>query len=134
VLADEILELFERVDSSKETVARAAERLDQAKVELENTRATVEQEQERIEGDIERLRGELKETEKLLPANVMEMYLRTTASKGYDAMAQVDSETCRGCFQHITSNRYNDLVLGRVVLCQTCGRLLYLPEDSISPA
>lgn len=134
VLADEILELFERVDSSKESVVLASERLAQAKTELEKNRATVEHEQQQIRGDIERLRGELKGIETLLPTEIKEMYLRTTASKGYDAMAQVDSETCQGCFQHITANRYNDLVLGRVVLCQTCGRLLYLPEDSISPA
>jgi predicted nucleic acid-binding Zn-ribbon protein len=133
VLSDEILELFERVDGSKEIVSEAAQRLDQAKAELEKTRAVVEEEQQRIKADIERLDGELEDTEKLLPADVLEMYLRTTASKGHDAMAQADRETCRGCFQHITPNRYNDLFLGHVVLCQTCGRLLYLPEDSISP-
>ncbi|MCA9101256.1 MAG: phospholipase [Pirellulales bacterium] len=132
VLADEILELFERVDGTKATVATAAERLQQAKDELEKSRAAVAEAQQNIERDITRLQGELQETEKLLPSDVMEMYTRTTSSKGDDAMAQVDGVTCTGCFQQITPNRYNDLVLGRVVLCQTCGRLLYLPEDLAS--
>lgn len=133
VLADEILELFDRVDSFKKKVTAAAERLDQAKAELETNRVAVEGEQQLITGDIERLGGKLKETEGLLPADVLELYLRTTSSKGHDAMAHVESETCQGCYQHITPNRYNDLFLGRVVLCQTCGRLLYLPEGSTSP-
>ena len=45
-------------------------------------------------------------------------------------MAQVENGTCTGCYQQITQNMHNALLMGRITFCQgSCGRLLYLPED-----
>jgi predicted nucleic acid-binding Zn-ribbon protein len=44
-------------------------------------------------------------------------------------MAQVEGESCGGCYQNLTTNMINDLLMSRVVFCKVCGRLLYLPED-----
>jgi predicted nucleic acid-binding Zn-ribbon protein len=74
------------------------------------------------------LEGELKETEPQLPDDFREAYHRIVKGKGSDAMAPLEGETCGGCFQTLTANIRSMLLMNRVVCCQTCGRLLYVPE------
>ena len=45
-------------------------------------------------------------------------------------MAEVEGGSCGGCYQQLTSNMVNEINMGRVVLCKSCGRVLYLPEDT----
>ena len=58
-----------------------------------------------------------------------DIYQRVVKSKGSDGMAKVENDCCGGCFQQIQPNRLNQLVMEHAVLCTSCGRLLYLPED-----
>ena len=54
--------------------------------------------------------------------------MRLAKSRGEDALAEVAGQYCSGCNQMIPLNQINDLLLGRPLVCQGCGRLLYLPE------
>jgi predicted nucleic acid-binding Zn-ribbon protein len=76
-----------------------------------------------------RLEEELLDAERVLPPELRQAYDRMVKVKGADAMAQVEGETCGGCFQSITPNMFNDLLMSRVLFCKSCGRLLYLSED-----
>ena len=62
------------------------------------------------------------------PPELRDAYNRAVKSKGEDAMAQVEGESCGGCHQQLTPNIMSQLVGSTVVFCRTCGRLLYLPE------
>ena len=77
------------------------------------------------EADVARLEVELRNAEQQLPDNIRHAYERSVESKGPDAMSAVEDQSC-GCYQMLTLNQYNDLKLGRMVFCGTCGRLLYL--------
>jgi len=133
VLADEILEMLERIDELDSAIAAARGKLEQAKQELEICRAQVRDQEESLKADVTRLEGELVEAEKSLPPDVLDSYRRIVAGKGAEAMAQVEGETCGGCYQHLTPNSMSSLLMDHVVFCKSCGRLLYLPEDR-SPA
>ncbi len=78
------------------------------------------------EADVARLDVERRNAEQTLPANIRHAYERSVESKGPDAMSAVEDESCGGCYKMLTVNQYNDLKLGRVVFCGSCGRLLYL--------
>ncbi len=78
------------------------------------------------EVDAARLEVELRNAEQQLPDNIRHAYKRSVESKGRDAMSAVEDESCGGCYQMLTPNQYNNLKLGRMVLCGSCGRLLYL--------
>ncbi len=78
------------------------------------------------EVDVARLEVELRNAEQQLPDNIRHAYDRGVESKGRDAMSAVEDESCGGCYQMLTPNQYNNLKLGRMVLCGSCGRLLYL--------
>jgi predicted nucleic acid-binding Zn-ribbon protein len=129
VLADEILEALEKVDEIQVSVGEIQQKIAKGKEELAKVQQAVRGQQASLEADVVRLDGELKAAESLLPADFRDAYNRVVKSRGSDAMAQVEGETCGGCFQRITANMHNALAMGRAVFCQSCGRLLYLPED-----
>ena len=41
-------------------------------------------------------------------------------------MSGVQGRTCTACYTEITAQNYNDLLQGNFVICQSCGRMLYL--------
>jgi predicted nucleic acid-binding Zn-ribbon protein len=116
VLEDEILEALERVDALKRA--------------LEEARGVVAAESGRLTAEVARVRDELQAVEGDLAAEVREKYERAVKHKGADGMAAVEGESCGGCCQQITGNMLSDLMLGRLVQCRSCGRLLYAPESS----
>ena len=78
------------------------------------------------EADAAPLEVELRNAEEQLPDNIRHAYERSVESKSFDAMSAVEDESCGGCYQMLTPNKYNDLKLGRIVFCGSCSRLLYL--------
>src|SRR5262249_39274432 len=89
----------------------------------------VRDQQGSLQGDVDRLEADLKKAEATLPDDFRVAYNRIVKSRGSDAMAAVEGESCGGCFQRLTANTFNELSMGRAIFCQSCGRLLYLPED-----
>ena len=130
VLEDEILEALERVDALKPMVPAAEAELAAAKKLLDEAKALVAAETGRLEGEVRRVRAELETVERDLPDDVREKYARIVKQKGADGMAPLDGQSCGGCFQQITGNMVSDLMLGKIVACRSCGRLLYVPESS----
>ena len=130
VMADEILEALERIDQLGAAATEAEQKVTKGKEELTKIRQQVAEQHDRLADEVRRLEADLKEAEAVLPADFRDAYFRIVKSKGSDAMAQVENGTCTGCYQQITQNMHNTLLMGRIVFCQgSCGRLLYLPED-----
>lgn len=129
VLADEILEALEKIDVIGHQVKEAEDRLAKAKQEMSKAQQAVRDQEGLLMGDVKRLEAQLADTEKALPPDFRDPYQRLVKGKGADALAVVEGETCSGCSQRITANVYSALLMSRVVCCQACGRLLYLPED-----
>lgn len=129
VLADEILEALEKIDAYVKHTAEAEQNLAKGREELAKVEQQVREQHDRLMGDVQRLEGELKKVEVELPSDFRDAYQRVVKGKGSDAMAQVEGETCGGCYHHLTANIFSALLMNRVVCCQSCGRMLYLPED-----
>jgi hypothetical protein len=132
VLEDEILEALERIDTIKKTLPAAETAVEAARKVLAETKARVAAEATHLDGEVQRLRGELEATERELPADIRDLYDRAVKQKGAEAMAPLDGESCGGCFRQITGNMYSELLVGKVIMCRSCGRLLYLPERASS--
>ncbi|HZZ27208.1 MAG TPA: C4-type zinc ribbon domain-containing protein [Pirellulales bacterium] len=130
VLADEILEAMEKLDGMKSLVPEAEGRVAKAKEELSKVQQQLRAEEEALRADVKRLEKELTAAESALPDDFREMYQRVVKAKGEDAMAAIEGGSCGGCYQQLTSNMVNEINMGRVVLCKSCGRVLYLPEDT----
>ncbi len=133
VLEDEILDGLERIDGLKPAVPAAEAAVAAARAALAEVRARVDAEAGRLQAEVGRVRHELEAVEKDLADDVRERYERVVRHKGADGMAPAEGQNCGGCFQQITGNMLSDLMLGRMVTCRSCGRLLYVPE-SAAPA
>src|SRR5262245_23242914 len=129
VLEDEILESLGKIDELQAATGEAEKHLTRAKEELAKVETGIREQAGLIQGDITRLEGELEETEASLRGEFRDIYQRVDKSKGPDGMAKVENDCCGGCFQQIQPNRINQLFMEHAVLCTSCGRLLYLPED-----
>jgi hypothetical protein len=130
VLQDEILEALERIDALKPTVPAANVEIEAATKLLAEAEAKVRAETGRLEGEVARIRTDLQAAEKELADDVREKYERVVKQKAADGMAALDGDSCGGCFQQLTGNMLSELILGRVISCRSCGRLLYMPESS----
>lgn len=128
VLADEILESLERIDTMGEKVQTAVATVKATEAELAKVKAEIEASTETIRSDVARLEGELVAAEKTLPAEFRGDYDRVVKVKGADGMSEAEDNVCNGCGQKITPNMENDLLMRRPTFCKACGRLLYLPE------
>ena len=130
VLSDEILELFDKATDAEKVVELAQAGVKEAEKMLANLKNKVESERAGLQADLDKVESELKDAEKGLPADVKQDYERVVKAHGEDALAPMDDEVCGGCFQKITSQMINELQLSKMVFCKSCGRLLYIPEDT----
>lgn len=129
VLEDEILESMEKLDSFKKLIADAEATLARGKDDLAKAVKAVKDAEEGLLADVARCEAELRVVEKELPPDFIQAYERLARTRGAEALAVVDNNNCGGCNQMITANMQNSLLTGKVVPCQSCGRVLYLPED-----
>jgi predicted nucleic acid-binding Zn-ribbon protein len=129
VLQDEILESLEKVDEFQIVVGEAEKVLVAGQQQVAGITEKVQAKQASLESDLARVEQELQAAEAELPEDLKGDYDRVVRSKGEDAMAQLDGDCCGGCYHSLTPNSINSLMLSKIVFCQICGRLLYLPED-----
>ena len=98
--------------------------------------------EEEIKEQRAQLEGERQEAAEALPASVLQTFNRVAGKLGGEAMAEVvslntrsDEHVCGGCNMSVTLEMVNRL-RGRdeLLLCNTCGRILYLDESSVKSA
>ena len=128
VLADEILEGMEKLDELAEKAAAAKATVAKAREDAEKAGQEIQEKQPLIEADIKRLKTDLGDAEAALRDDFKDLYRRLVRRLGEDALVSVDGRFCSGCNHQIPMNMINDLLLGRPIPCNSCGRLLYLPE------
>ena len=129
VLSDEILEALELIDNIEVELTAADAELDQQKQEQSQRVKEVEANVSELSAELTRVESELADTEKEIPASVFPDYKRLTDTKGEDALAPVDGDSCGGCFQTLTTNHIDQLRMSRLIRCPNCNAFLYFPED-----
>lgn len=128
VLADEILEAMEKMDTLTAAVNDAERAVAIGVQELEKTRQAIEGSAVSHRAEIARLEQSLSQAEATLPVDVKSDYLRIVRGKGPQGLASVEDGVCGGCGQQITLNMQNELMLSRPVFCKSCGCLLYMSQ------
>jgi predicted nucleic acid-binding Zn-ribbon protein len=81
--------------------------------------------------ELKRTQVQLKEVEDTLPGDIRPQYERLVAAKGEDALSLAKKNTCSACHSALTEQQRNDLMAGRLVLCKTCGRIVYLADEAL---
>ena len=129
VLSDEILEGLEQLDQLAVELKDAEVEHKKQLSEQQQRIAHVDAKQTDLQSELERVEAELVETEKQIPGAVKADYKRLTDSKGEEALAPIDDESCGGCYQTLTTQFVDMLRLSKLVRCPNCNAFLYLAED-----
>ena len=130
VLADEIIDLFDKATNEENAIKSAEAEFQKCQSDLDGVRRRIADERDGLERELARLAEELRSAEEALPPEVKNDYQRVVKAHGDEALAPLDAECCGGCNQRITAQMVNELAMDRIVFCKSCGRILYLPEDS----
>ncbi|OYP31154.1 zinc ribbon domain-containing protein [Rhodopirellula sp. MGV] len=125
VQSDEILEGLERIDSLNEVVVEAEKVLKSKIAEQEQHTKQVQTRLEKVKSDLEYIREELAKAEKQVPASVKSEYVRLTSSRGDEALAAIEDDSCGGCNQMLTTHMIDRIRLGFLIECPACAAWLY---------
>lgn len=130
VLEDEILEAFEKVDVAqaelKEMEQSCADQIEKQKKVAADVAAAAPGLQQRAET----LGQQIAQSEERVPASARDAYRRLASAHGAGALASVEDEACTACNSRISAQEKVALNLGKVVFCNSCGRLLYRLDGS----
>ncbi|MER3415232.1 MAG: hypothetical protein C4297_03340 [Gemmataceae bacterium] len=128
VLEDEILEAMVDLEERQKQLPEIQRQLDEARRELQAAEAEHAARHRELVQLLQAAEHELRQAESELLANqdLRAMYARLVQAYGADALAPVTGRSCSGCYTELTPQDYNNLLVGRLVACKNCGRLLYL--------
>ncbi len=130
VLSDEILESFEHLDQLEGELKAAESELEKQQADQKKRIEDVEAKLVEVRSSLERVESELAESEKEIPSAARAVYVRLTESKGDEALAAIDDNSCGGCYQTLTTHVVDQLRLSIMVNCPNCNAFLYAPENT----
>jgi predicted nucleic acid-binding Zn-ribbon protein len=127
-IEDEILEAMAQVEDQAAKIPVAEQEVQRAREEYAAFERQTHERLARQREQLAQTQGQIKAVEASLPAEIRPVYERQVNARGEEALSAVENRTCTACYTGITEQQYNDLLAGRLVLCKSCGRILYLPE------
>jgi uncharacterized protein len=127
VLEDEILEVLEKVDQIQQKMGKGEAEAAQAAAEVRRYADEVESTAPKLRAQATEIDASLREAEKILPGQTVEMYRRLVQAHGAGALATVEGNACTACNEILSPNSLVELNTGKFIFCRSCGRLLYRP-------
>jgi uncharacterized protein len=128
VLSDEILETLEEVDALDVSVGPLVQQQQEALANQKKVQESVDARLEALRVDLSRVQTDLKQLESTLSGEFLTEYLRCVPNRKEDAMAEVDGQSCGGCYTILSPQHVDRLRMGKYVICSSCGRMIYTPE------
>ncbi len=87
-------------------------------------------EQQSIESRLKETEQALNDLINQLPVEAKKHYDRMLPSLGSSVLASINRRSCTGCYTEVTGQQYNEIAIGKLVICKSCNRILY---DADSP-
>ena len=125
---DEALEFMLRDDEKTKEIQIIESELRRIEHELADIERTVNQQSASLTSELAEVESRLEEMEGTLPPDMADAYQRVISRRGPDGLAQVASGTCTGCYTAITPQMLNQLLVSELILCKSCGRILYTEQ------
>ena len=123
---DEALDFMVREDEKAKEIQILESEVKRLEHESADLDRTVQQQSASLTGELAEVEARLREVEGTLPPEMSDPYQRVIGRRGPDGLALVDNGTCTGCYTAITPQMHNQLLVSEVVLCKSCGRVLYV--------
>lgn len=132
-LEDIELEIMERAEAARVSVARATEALDAATAQLRETEAVRDAALADHAADDARLAGERAEVAGGLPGDLLALYEKLRADNGGVGAAALHRGRCEGCRLELTATdiaRIREAPSNELLRCEECRRILVRTAES----
>ena len=127
-LSDTILLAYEAIDQQQLLASELETSVVEATQDYDTTAAQVGEREASLKIDLNRIETELSSTESELPSEFVSEYKRIVTARGADALGGVTDNCCGNCYRQITAQMTNDILVGKLTICGSCGAILY-PDD-----
>jgi len=128
---EKTLVLIDKIESEKQKLQEIEDKYEVLSTEYEKFRSKVEQELRELANELESIREKREkkreEIAELEPGTLSE-YERIFKNLRGDALVPVQEEYCTACHMEILAKDLTDLLCKKLVYCEGCFRILYLPE------
>ncbi len=129
-LENEVLALMERGDDLRGMIEKKKEELRREEEKLAEGERKNQERVSILEGELRKRQGEREEQVKKIETNLLARYEKVLKGKGGLALVPVKADACQGCFTKLPPQVINEIMQARrMVTCERCSRILYLPSD-----
>jgi predicted nucleic acid-binding Zn-ribbon protein len=123
---------LERAEGQEAALAAARAQVETEAGALEKVRARAALREKEFSAELKALNVKRNALRPLVGADVLIRFDRISGSRG-TGLARVENQQCTGCRMGVRPQTWNQLREGQLVVCDTCGRLLYW-DPALAPA
>jgi uncharacterized protein len=105
------------------------EKLAACEAEKKKVADSVSQRLEVLSNELKRVQSELDSTLSEMSGDFVAELKRQITSRAEEAMAELDGNSCGGCYTNVNAQILDRLQMNYPVNCPSCGRTLYAPEN-----
>ena len=126
---EKIIVLLDEQKSLEKEVAELEERLKKTKELNESRIAEIKKNSQEIDQIIEKIKAEKAHLEEKVSMRLLNKYRQIRQGQQGVAVVPVVDRACGGCHQALPPQRIQEIRAGKLVICESCGRILVDPES-----
>ncbi|MBL7197147.1 MAG: hypothetical protein ISS47_03515 [Candidatus Omnitrophica bacterium] len=131
LLEEEILKIFEEQDNLQKDLEKQKATLKEEDVKFNEEKEKILNRIKETEGFIKDLEAKRSVAEKEIDSKIISQYHRILKGKESLALVKVENHSCQGCFMNVPPQVINEIKMNeRLIFCEMCARILYIPDDS----
>lgn len=133
VIEDKILELLETQDKAKKNIDVEKEKLGLEEKQLHQEKQVIENRIKEIDDRLAQLDAQRKQLAPNIDRKIFSQYERILLNRDGLAIVSVKDNSCKGCNMFVPPQVINLIKMyERLVTCEVCNRILYIPQDEES--
>jgi len=130
LLEEKVLKALEGIENAEKVIAKAKEEFSVHLKKFLADERELKTKLSILEGEIALIQDKRSVLSRDVDKTVFAQYEGLVATRGGLAMAAVAGDTCGACHMNVNHQKINAIKMyDRAVLCDSCARLLYIPED-----
>ncbi len=139
---ERVMTLLTEIETKRADINETEEALREEVSKLDGFKAAAATAEEKARGRLERLQSERDQAASIVPAGALELFERVAKKSDGEALAMVlrthpkrEEYVCDGCNMSITIEQVNAITSrDEAVICNICGRILYMESQAASRA
>jgi len=129
LLEEEIINILEKVDEIKKSIAEEKQVLEAEKKNVDEEKKKIWAEKKEAEAEYDNLNNKRKEFTSRIDKSVLSKYERILRNKNGLALVPIVGDTCGGCNMNLPPQVINEARLKKdLTFCGNCARILYVKE------